>query len=299
MGEVPFTAPKEVQALLPGREADSHKGSHGHVLLIAGSRGMAGAAVFAGTAALRSGAGLVSAVLPKELYPVVASRVPEVIGLCAEDGAFGCLGGENAAEAAAFAEGKDSLAIGPGLSSGGRAESFLETFLKLKPDLPQLWDADALNILARRPDLWRYAPGRCLITPHPGEMARLCGVSVSEVQKSRVKTALSFARLKKVTVLLKGHNTVIASPDGELSVNPTGHPAMGSAGMGDVLAGAAAAFLAQGLTPYKAAVCAAYIHGLAGELAVSALRSDRGLLASDAAAKLPEAIGLLLKEVGR
>jgi NAD(P)H-hydrate epimerase len=253
-----------VSAWLPRRAPDAHKGSQGHVLALAGSIGMAGAAVFAASAAQRTGAGLVTMAVTRELYPIYASAVPEAL--------FHMLG-EQPLDVARY----DAVVIGPGLSQSPEAAALVRA--ALDAPLPQIWDADALNLVASGGISY---PTVCVITPHPGEMARLCDVAVNAVQADRAGIAKQYADAKRVIVVLKGHRTVIAVPDGEVYVNPTGSPAMASAGMGDALAGMIGALLAQGLSPEQAAVCGVYWHGLAGQ------RLTEGMTVTDLIRAIPE-----------
>jgi len=249
-----------IEKWLPRRPFNAHKGIQGHVLTLAGSRGMTGAASFAASAALHAGAGLVTVATTNELYPIIASNVPEALYLCLENTEHGGLSGKHEIDFSPF----DSIILGPGLSQHPEAGELVAKMADVK--LPQIWDADALNIFAENKKM-KY-PEHCIITPHPGEMARLCGLTVTEVQNDRVGVAQKYANQNNVITVLKGHRTIIAIPNGEIYINPTGSPAMASAGMGDALAGIIGALLAQGLTPEQAAVCGVYWHGLAGELTV-------------------------------
>jgi NAD(P)H-hydrate epimerase len=254
---------KLVTSWLPRRAPDAHKGSQGHVLTLAGSLGMTGAAVFAASAALRAGAGLVTMAVSRELYPVYAVSVPEALFVFPEDARI---------DYSRY----DALAAGCGLSappSPAVAEA----------SVPQVWDAGALTGGAY--------PEHCVITPHPGEMARLCGISVDDVQRAREGTARRYADEKRVVTVLKGHRTIIAVPGGNVYVNTTGSPAMATAGMGDALAGMIAALLAQGLSPEQAAVCGVYWHGLAGR------RLLEGETVSDLIRDIPETRKIILANI--
>lgn len=256
-----------VSKWLPRRAPDTHKGRQGHVLTLAGSWGMTGAAVFAASATLKAGAGLITMAVTRELYPIIAAAIPEALAVSLED-------------TIDFSR-YDTIVVGPGLSRRPEAAELVRNAASVS--LPQVWDADALNIVAGMGDI--SYPERCVITPHPGEMARLLGVSIAEVQINRVKAARSYADEKRVVTVLKGHRTIIAVPDGEVYVNPAGSPAMASAGMGDALAGMIAALLAQGLTAEQAAVCGVYWHGLAGQ------RILEGMTVTDLIREIPAARG--------
>ncbi|MCL2002848.1 MAG: NAD(P)H-hydrate dehydratase [Oscillospiraceae bacterium] len=267
----PSAEPREtdaalVGAWLPRRTLDAHKGSQGHVLTLAGSRGMMGAAMFAAQAAFRAGAGLVTMAVSREYYPILAVSVPEALFVFPE-------------ETDVAAERYDALVVGPGLSRRPEAAALIQT--AAGAPVSQVWDADALNMIAETEGL--AYPARCVITPHSGEMARLCGVSPAEIQSDRIGAARRYAAEKGVVTVLKGHRTVIAVPDGGAYVNPTGSPAMASAGMGDALAGMIAALLAQGLSLEQAAVCGVYWHGLAGQ------RLMEGMTVTDLIREIPAA----------
>jgi len=267
----------DVRERIPRRAPTAHKGTQGHVLLVAGSWGKTGAAALAGMAALRSGAGLVTvATRPEALVPVMA-HAPELMGVeLVSDGPLGQADLNSLLEAA---DGKDAVVIGPGMPRGEETAKLLGAFLE-ELSVPCVLDADALNALAGNLDVLQRAKGELLLTPHPGEMARLVGKSIEEVQSERVRHARELAQSSAVTVILKGARTVIAQTDGQVFLNPTGNPGMATGGTGDVLAGMCGALLAQGLTPESAALTATYAHGLAGDLA-AAQRSLAGLTAMD------------------
>jgi NAD(P)H-hydrate epimerase len=266
-----------VRALLPARRGDAHKGSFGHCLVVAGSVGKTGAAALAGLGALVGGAGLCT----------VASRPPALVAIQAH--AMELMGhplpGEGPLAEADLealrraAEGKDAILVGPGIPRGGQTGALLEAFLA-EFDGPVVLDADALNALAGSAERLRRARGPVVITPHPGEMARLVGTSIAEVQRDRIEVARGFARNHGCTVVLKGAGTVVADPDGEAAICSAGNPGMATGGSGDVLGGLLASLLAQGMTPGEAARAAVHVHAKAGDL-VRADRGMAGLLASD------------------
>ena len=265
-----------VGRLVPVRERDAHKGDAGHLLVIAGSFGKTGAAQLAVRAAGRVGAGLVTVVAPASLYPVYAAGVMEAMTEAVDDDG-GCI--RFAPERlAALLAGKAAVVIGPGL---GTHEGAAQTvaWLLANARVPLLLDADALSLVARQLDALRASQAPAVLTPHPGEMARLIGGDSAAVQSDRAGVARRFAVQHRCTLLLKGARTVIADPTGALWINPTGNPGMASGGMGDVLAGAIGGLLAQGLAPLEAAQLGAYVHGFVADRV--AADGEIGLLASD------------------
>ena len=263
---------EDAAALLPKRPFFGHKGTFGHVLTVAGSEGMAGAACLCAGAALRSGAGLVTAACPFPVMMTLQANVPCAMAKVVSDGAEI---GESAADALiALSEGKRALAIGPGL---GVSEG---TYAAIRPllegDFPKVVDADALNMLAR---YGGHVGKNTVLTPHPGEMARLCGVTTEEVTAAPVEYAQQLAQEMRACVLLKGATTVIAMGE-DVALNQTGCDGMATGGSGDVLTGMIAALLAQGMSPMDAARAGAYYHGKAGEAAQRRLGA-RAVTAAD------------------
>ena len=268
----------------PVRPADAHKGTFGRVLVIGGSRGMSGAPSLAGLGALRGGAGLVFVAVPSEVLPIVAAIEPSYLTIpLATDEEHGCLSAEGLTGLRKACEGKDAIALGPGLGTSRGVATVVTTLFAELPQ-PMVVDADALNVLAssggvgsisRRAD----ARGARILTPHPGEFARLIGSDIATVQSQRAKLAAEFAATHGVIVVLKGQGTVITDGD-RVAINRTGNPGMATGGSGDVLTGLIAALLAQGLAPFEAAQLGAHLHGLAGDLAAAEL-SQPGLIASD------------------
>lgn len=284
----------EVGRLLPRRAADAHKGGAGHLLVIAGSRGKGGAAVLATRAALRCGAGLVTLATGASLAPVCAGAAWEAMTdpWPERDGGLRY----DVDRIAASVEGKAAVAVGPGLGTR-RAIRDLVMWLLRHAEVPLVLDADALNVLARNPRPLRRSRAAVVLTPHPGEMARLAGVDTAVVQADRVGVARRFAAEHGCTVLLKGARTVVAAPDGFVWINPTGNPGMASGGMGDALTGVVGALLAQGVAVPRAAVLGAYLHGAAGDRAASA--GAIGMLASDLIEVLPATLAALGDGGGR
>ena len=274
------------------RAASANKGNFGHVLVVGGSTGKSGAPAMAALAALRAGAGLVTAAVPAPALASAASVAPELMTWPLAATAAGQISAENLApeEIAALTAGKTVLAIGPGLGQSPETVKFT-TGLLSATKIPAVIDADALNILAAKPVLLaKLAKGRTLVlTPHPGEMARLAGITVPEVQAGRLAVARGFAQRVGVTLVLKGARTLIAHPDGRVAVNTTGNPGMAKGGSGDLLTGLIAGLLAQ--YPANAALAveaAVYLHGLAGDLAVREA-DEHTLLATDSLAQLSRA----------
>jgi NAD(P)H-hydrate epimerase len=276
-----------VDAAVPRRRIDAHKGAFGRVLVVAGAVGYTGAAALCALGALRSGAGLVTAAVPAAVYPIVASTLVEGMPMPLAD-QEGALAPEAADQVLGLGAAADVLACGPGLS---RLPGPAAVVRRLVADWtrPMVLDADALNVLAGGADALREARGPVVITPHPGEMARLLEVRVEEIQRRRLDVARAAARRFGAVVVLKGARTVVASADGDAFVVPTGNPGMATGGMGDVLTGAVAGLIGQGLSPVTAAWVAAYLHGLAGDLAASD-RGPAGLLAREVADRLPCAL---------
>lgn len=248
---------------LAPRSPTAHKGSFGQVLVIGGDLGTGGAALLSAEAALRCGAGMVSLATRPQHVTASLVRQPEIM----------CHGVESTYGLTRLVERADVLVVGPGLGQAPWGRSLLS--LAAQRQVPQVWDADALNLLATGAVA---LPGECLITPHPGEAARLLKTSVAQIQADRPGAVRALATRYGCTALLKGAGTLVASPDGRLTLCDRGHPAMASAGLGDVLAGVAGALLAQGLAPFEAAALAVWLHARAGE---HLGRQGRGLAASD------------------
>jgi len=274
------------------RLAAANKGNFGHVLVVGGSAGKSGAPAMAALSALRSGAGLVTAAVPAQILPMVAAIAPELMTCALVASAAGSISAENLSPEflSTLMAGITVLAIGPGLGQSPETVKFTTGFLSATK-IPAVIDADALNILAAKPVLLaKLARGRTLVlTPHPGEMARLAGLSVAELQANRLEVARGFAQRNGVTLVLKGARTLIAHPDGSVAVNTTGNPGMAKGGSGDVLTGLVAGLLAQFPNDAARAVEAAvYLHGLAADLTVRAA-DEHTLLATDSLTQLSRA----------
>ena len=273
--------------LLGPRKRESHKGDFGHLLVLAGSLGKAGAAIMTARAALRTGAGLVSVAAPNSLVPIIQQSLSEAMCIPAAESIDGTLGIGAETELLQAAARMTACALGPGLST--HAETAL-TVRNLIPRLavPLVIDADGLNALAGSLDVLKQAQCPVIVTPHPGEMARLLGVSASQVQQDRIGNASAFAEKYTVTVVLKGAGTVIASPDGSVFINSTGNPGMATGGTGDALTGMIGSLLAQGYTAEQAACLGVFLHGAAGDLAAGE-KGEQGMIAGDLIEKIPAA----------
>ena len=276
----------DIVRILPPRPPWTHKGSAGRVLVVGGSRGMGGAPLLAGRAALRAGAGLVSCAMPIGLVAALEAGLLEATAWALpedEDGAVAM----GAADYLRPGLGElDAVCIGPGLGTSSAAAELLAAVVSTL-DVPLVVDADALNLAARQPALLQGAGGSLVLTPHPGEAARLLDITAADVQADRFGAAADLARRFGAMVVLKGAYSVIASPAGRLFVNPTGNAAMASGGMGDALTGVLGALLGQGLGVLEATLAAVWLHGRAGDLAAAG--SDAGVIASDVIEHLPRA----------
>ncbi len=275
-----------MRELIPPRAADSHKGDYGRVLIVAGSMGKTGAAHLAARGALRSGAGLVTVATPASCLPIVAALGPEYMTEALRESAAGV----DPSEVDRVLEmARDVIAIGPGLGQAPGTQEFIRQLVD-RATAPIVVDADGLNAFANDPDRLSGREGRdVIITPHPGEMARLVGMSTDEVQASRLEIARNFAVAHHVYVVLKGHRTLVATPDEQVFINPTGNPGMATGGTGDVLTGMIAAWLAQLLDAEAACTLAVYLHGMAGDLA-EADEGDVAMTSADLAAHIGAAV---------
>ncbi|MBW2688741.1 MAG: NAD(P)H-hydrate dehydratase [Deltaproteobacteria bacterium] len=289
-----LTDAAEGKSLLPVRSQDGHKGTFGHLLVVAGSTGKGGAAVMAAESGLRGGAGLVTLACPQSAQPILASQLTEVMTVPLVD-----FKGELSLQALdalqALTGGKQALAIGPGLGLGEEVGGLIRRLVQ-DSDLPMVIDADGLTALCGHMHiLERQAERQLVLTPHPGEMARLTGLSIAEVQADRFTVARDFAVRHRVVLILKGARTLIASPAGRVHVNSSGHAGLASGGMGDVLTGLVGSLLAQGLAAPEAATLGVYLHGLAADRLLPTF-GDAGLLATDVMYELPAARQALAME---
>lgn len=273
-----------VRELLPLRKANAHKGDAGRVVICAGSPGYTGAAALASDAAVKAGAGLVSLYTPLSSRDVLAIKLTEVMVHGLLERMPGILGGGAASDVASSAEAADVLAIGPGLGTSESTQEAVRTILQ-KITTPVVIDADALTALAGHTEILAAMQAQKVLTPHPGEMARLTGLEIAEIEADRINIAKKYAEQWQAIVVLKGAPTVIGCPNGTVYVNSTGNSSLATGGSGDVLTGIIAGLAAQEISLQEAAICGVYLHGLAAELT----GIDIGLAAGELAALLPQA----------
>lgn len=259
-----FITKEYVKSNIPNRPEDANKGTFGNLLAICGSYGMAGAAMMAAMGALRSGVGLMRLAIPENIYPIAAVRLPECVfhPIKTTEKTFSQ---GNANELLKLCESASAVVLGCGM--GWNFFTFTVT-KKIAEGCtaPLVIDADGLNCISEHIDILKSLKAPAIITPHPGEMARLTKTTIAEVQSSRIECACEFAKKYNVVTVLKGSGTVVASPSGDYKVNTTGNPGMSTGGSGDVLAGITGSLLAQGIPAFEAACCAVFIHGLAGDI---------------------------------
>lgn len=280
--------------LLPEVDPEGYKNSFGHALVVAGSGGMWGAAYLAGRAVLRSGAGMITACLPASLQDSFAVAFPEALTVGLPETGQRALALDSWPLLAEQMEKKNAVVFGPGLGRGPEIPCILAEILA-KSSCPVIIDADGLNALAQEPDIIRAASAPVILTPHPGEMARLLNTNTQAVLTERVECVQAAARQYGAIVVLKGAATMTSDPEGDLYINSTGNPALATAGTGDVLAGTIGGLLAQGLNPLAATVFGVYLHGLAGDM-LALDKGSRGILAGEVADCLPLARRRLERE---
>jgi ADP-dependent NAD(P)H-hydrate dehydratase / NAD(P)H-hydrate epimerase len=301
-GKLRWSEPAEFAKFALARKPDGYKGDYGHALVVAGSVGKSGAAVLASWAALRAGAGLVTVATPEPVLPIVAAHTPEIMTEPLAATRAGTIS-ERSLEGDLFAkllQGKRALAIGPGLSTQEETQEFVRRVVRTRAGIPVVLDADGLNAFAGRAFELKDPKGLLVLTPHPGEMARLVGGTTAEVQSKRVELAQKSAADWNACVILKGHHTVTAAPDGRAWINSTGNPGMGTAGTGDVLTGILAGVTAQyGAESWPQSLAfGVYLHGLAGDIAYRE-NGEAPLMASDLIHALPQAYRQFYSECGR
>ena len=297
--KVNWTTTAEVSHWVPPRPSASHKGTYGRVLIVAGSTGMTGAAALASEAALRTGAGLVTLATPKHLNPILEGLLPEVMTLPLVETEVGSLSVSATSAILEFAEKtKSVLAIGPGLSQHPDTVALVHQLVRenreQKLGRRMVVDADGLNALSHTPEIISLLDSEAVLTPHPGEMARLTSTPVPSLEADRIRTAQQFASEHNLTLVFKGAPTVTGLPNGDVWINATGNAGMATGGMGDVLTGIIAGLMAQGHASETAAVLGVYLHGVAGDIAAEAF-GMHGLIASDVLKAVPKAISSLIQ----
>lgn len=280
-----------VKKAVPKRPDDANKGTTGTLLGICGSYGMAGAAILSGKAALRCGIGLEKLALPKSIYPIAAQSIFESVFLPLSETDDGKISRFNIPYLLAEAKKATAVLLGCGLSVCNDTRELVFSFIE-NCETPMVLDADALNCVAETPEILKRRRAEIIITPHPGEMARLCKSTAKEINLDRENTAKSFAEKYGVITVLKGHGTIIASPDGRALLNTTGNSGMATGGSGDVLAGMTAALLAQGKSAFDCAAAAVYLHGTAGDLAAEKY-GKISMLPGDMIEFIPEAFKII------
>ncbi len=279
---------EDVKILFPKRALDAHKGNFGHLAIICGSKGKTGAGIMAGEAALKTGAGLVTLFVPESLNIAFEANTLEVMSQPFQD-IDGFLTAKDSERILNELENKDALAIGPGLGQHPETLKLIETLIK-ECNIPMVIDADGINLLAEKPKILEDKKAPIILTPHPGELSRLTGLSTKEINGKRLETALEWAKKLDVILVLKGAGTITATPEGKAYVNPTGNPGMASGGSGDVLTGIIGALLAMGIEAEKAAYAGVFLHGLSGDIAKE-VTGEYSLTASD----MIEALSVVLK----
>lgn len=298
--KVHWTTAAQAAKWVPPRPPSSHKGTYGRVFIVAGSTGMTGAAALASEAALRAGAGLVALGTPKHLNPILEGLLPEVMTLPLPETDAGSLAVSATSTILEYAERtKSVLAIGPGLSQNPETVTLVHQLVRENQEqglgLEMVIDADGLNALAQDREIISLLDKETVLTPHPGEMARLANTTISTLEADRISTAQQFANQQGVTLVFKGAPTVTSTPNGNVWINATGNPGMATGGMGDLLTGIIAGLMAQGIPSESAAALGVYAHGLAGDI-VSDRLGTHGLIASDVLKTVPEAISSLIQQ---
>jgi ADP-dependent NAD(P)H-hydrate dehydratase / NAD(P)H-hydrate epimerase len=282
---------QKVNAKFLERKINAHKGNFGHVLVIAGSQGLTGAACLTAQAALLSGAGLVTVGICSSLNSIIECKLTEAMSLSLPQTSKATLSLKAFAIIKEFSTKVDVIAIGPGLSQNSQTQSLIKKIIE-QIDKPMVIDADAINALAGKTDILAKRRAATVITPHPGEMGRLLGIDTATVQKNRRKLAKQLSSMYNIVTILKGYQTIVSDPLGKVLVNNTGNPGMAKGGSGDVLTGIVAGFIAQGANAYDAAKLAVFVHGLAADEAIKD-KAMVSLLASDILESLP----LVLKKI--
>lgn len=274
-----YITQERVAACFSPRDAQSHKGTYGNLLTVCGSYGMAGAAMLCARAALRSGVGLLTAAIPASVYPLMAGVLPEAVYQPLPQTESGQLSADALPTLLQCAARADAMVLGCGLGRGAQVSAIVAELLR-RHTCPLVLDADGINAISAHTLVEETGTSPRILTPHPLEFSRLSGIPVEEIQNDRVGAARRFADTYGVIVVLKGHHTVLAAPDREPLINPTGNAGMATGGSGDVLAGMIGSLAAQGMDAYEAAMCGVYLHGAAGDAAAARL-SQHAMLPSD------------------
>ncbi len=282
---------KELAQLLKPRPENTHKGHYGHLLIVAGSVGKTGAAAMSSEAALYTGAGLITLAIPSSLNPIMEVKLTEVMTEPLPETSSQTLSVKSWPRIQELMEGKRAIALGPGISTHPETVEVVSHIVRESP-VPMIIDADGINALAKEPALLKEAKSPVVLTPHPGEMARLLKTSIQSIQEDRIEVAKRFAQENGVYLVLKGARTVIAEPDGKVYINPTGNPGLASGGTGDVLTGMIAGFAVQGYSLSEACRLGVYLHGYIADI-VAKETGEMGLTATDILTGIP----LTLKEV--
>jgi len=288
-GKASVNVPVNIMNILPKRKKDSHKGDYGRAGIVAGKKGMTGAAYLATMAALRAGSGLVYAIVPDTISQILSIKLTEAIIRPVEDKQKGYFILDSLDEIMEVIKDMDVIAVGPGIGVNEETVQVVRNIL-LNYDKTIVLDADGLNCLSEMGlDILYERKGDTIITPHPGEMSRLIGVKTGEIQKKRVEYSLELSNKYNITVVLKGNGTVVVSPDKEIYINTTGNPGMATAGSGDVLTGIITSLAGQRIGTHESAVLGVYLHGLAGDLA-KACKGEYGMIARDILNNIPNSI---------
>lgn len=280
-----------VERMIPHRKRNTNKGDYGKGNIIAGSTGLTGAAILACKSALRSGMGLLKLYIPESLNIIITTAVPETVTVPLVEVRKGVIGINNFNKVIDDSNKADVLAIGPGCGLNAEVGELLKRII-FEVHKPLVIDADGLNALAKNVHWLENKKSDIIITPHPGEMSRLCGLSVEEINDHPIEVAVNFSREWGIITVLKGSRTVIATPSGEVFININGNPGMATAGSGDILTGVITSFIAQGFKPIDAAVFGVYIHGMAGDIMAES-RGEHGLLAGDIVEGITKALKIL------
>ncbi len=277
-----------VSEILPKRRPDAHKGEFGHLFILAGSPGLTGAAVMAGFSALRIGTGLVTLGVPEGLNHIFETKITEAMTLPLSQTNEQTINPAAKNKILNFLKKTDAAAIGPGLSQNRETAQLIRELIR-EIKMPMVIDADGINALAGHADILRKTKAQIIITPHPGELSRLINITADDINRDRIAIARKASQQYNIIVVLKGANTVIAEPDGNVYINNTGNPGMASGGTGDVLTGMIAGLICQKVSPINAAIAGVFLHGLAGDI-TARQKGETGLIAGDMIKKIPEAI---------